>query len=238
VVARCRELLDAGAFDCLFLDAGGEPELTKSVVLNLNGLADWHPPACTPAELVNMHLSWTGGIAWDPAVNQWRGLKAAAVEFSLREGGGLVQTIGRTQDGRVYPLIKANRGETIQAFVNDLLTPTEGVLQQVAGVGLRRLPRQRLPENAIGPGVSAIMIATHLQNLRKVRPANGGAEDWADGVENHLGLAACYARLASVVATGGAGSASGVWKRDRVATPDAAAYDRRAGTVPLRGRTF
>ena len=199
--ARCGELREAGVFDCIFLDAGGEPELTKNIVLALNGLADWVPPQVPANELLGMTFSWPNGLSWNPAIGQWRGLKAAAVEFSMREGAGIVQTIGRTQDGRIYPLIKCNRAESIQAFVNDFLTPVEGVLQQVAELGLRRLPRQRLPENAIGAGVSGTLLATHLQNLRKVRSAAGN-EDWADGVENHLGLAGCYARLAAVVGAG------------------------------------
>jgi hypothetical protein len=36
----------------------------------------------------------------------------------------------------------------------------------------------------------------HLLNLRKERDPNSGREDWVEGVENHLGLAKVYARLA------------------------------------------
>ena len=232
---RCAALLAAGAFDCIFLDAGGEPELTKQIVMTLNGLADWRPPAMTPSELQGASFSWPNGLAWNPNVAQWRGLKAAAVEFSLRDAGGLQQNIGRTQEGRIYPLVKSNRAESIQGFVNDFLGPDEGVIQQVEKFGLRRLPRQRLPSNAIGSGVSGTMLATHLQNLRKVRPANGGQEDWADGVENHLGLAGCYARLAAMVATNTRAQSAGA-STPRPEEHESNRMDRRGMSTPNRSR--
>lgn len=233
---RCAQLLAIGAFDCIFLDAGGEPDLTKQIVMSLNGLAEWRPPAMTASELQSTSFSWPGGLAWNPSLGQWRGLRAAAVEFSLRDAGGIVQCLGRTQEGRIYPLIKCNRGESIQGFVNDFLGPAQGVIQQVEKFGLRRLPRQRLPSNSIGSGVSGAMLANHLQNLRKVRSANGGAEDWADGVENHLGLAGCYARLASMVSGNAAGGNCGVGRKQDREAGQASSFDRRQMVVPNSSR--
>jgi hypothetical protein len=40
------------------------------------------------------------------------------------------------------------------------------------------------------------LIDGHLLNLRRVKDAQGN-EDWADKIENHLGLAKVYARLAA-----------------------------------------
>jgi len=193
-----------GAFQCVFLDAGGEPDLTKRVVLALNGLATYAPPVVPLNELRGMTLSNIGpGVTWHGSRAAWSGIRAAAVAFFLREAGGIQQDIGVTQEGRIYPLIKCNRAESLQGLVNDFLTPAEGVVQQVGTPPvLRTLPRQRLPQSCIGPGVTETMLDTHLQNLRRIRSADGKREDWADGVENHLGLAACYARLAAMVCEG------------------------------------
>jgi hypothetical protein len=206
--ARLLQLHSSGAFGCVFLDAGGEPDLTKRIVLALNGLDQYSPPVVPADELRRMTLQPRPGLSWDGGLGVWRGIKAAAVSFSLREAGGLQQDVGITQDGRIYPLVKCNRSESLQGFVNDFLTPAEGVIQHIqpsaggtASVPsvLRTLPRQRLPSSCIGPGVSDSLLDTHLLNLRRVRDARTNREDWADGVENHLGLAGTYARLAAVV---------------------------------------
>jgi len=201
--ARLLELHQARAFGCIFLDAGGEPDLTKRVVLALNGLDTWTPPNMPANELRKATLSNIGaGLSWDGSKGIWRGIHAAAVAFSLRDAGGIQQDIGFTQDGHIYPLIKCNRAESIEGFVNSFLTPKEGVIQQIpspdgGAARLRLLPRQRLPRAAIGPGVTDSLLDTHLENLRRVRNADG-SQDWADGVENHLGLAGVYMRLAEV----------------------------------------
>ena len=208
--SRIAELYAAGVFGCIFLDAGGEPDLTKRIVLALNGLDQYSPPVVPAADLRGMQLGNIGaGCTWDGALGQWRGIKAAAVEFSLREAGGVQQCVGLTQEGRIYPLIKANRGETIQGFVNDFLTPKEGVIQQVSAapgmtpaMSLRLLPRQRLPGNCLGAGVTESMLDAHLQNLRRIKDPRTGREDWAEQVENHLGLAGAYARLAGMLTLG------------------------------------
>ena len=232
---RLAELYTAGAFGCVFLDAGGEPDLTKRVVLALNGLAEYSPPVVPAAELRGLTLSNIGhGCTWHGERGLWSGIKAAAVEFSLRDAGGIQQTVGITQDGRIYPLIKANRGESIQGLVNWFLTPAEGVLEQCAG-SLRMLPRLRLPRTCIGPGVTETILDTHLQNLRRVRDT-AGHEDWADGVENHLGLSLNYARIAELCGSAPVGATSGVSRREWGEGEAADRRDRRAGCVPNRSR--
>jgi hypothetical protein len=64
---------------------------------------------------------------------------------------------------------------------------------------IRELPRARLPISYIGPGVSQAVLDGHLLNLRKALNPRTGVEDWLQGVENHLGLAKTYARLAQTV---------------------------------------
>ena len=195
--ARCVELYTSGLVDCIFIDAGGEPDLTKRICLTLNGLDDYEPPFMPVNELKRAYLGNIGdGVTWDGSQGKWSGIKAASVLFSLRPGAGVQQDIGFTQDGKIYPIIKCNRAEAIQGFVNNFLTPKEGVVTHIEGE-LRTLPLQRLPETAIGAGVTNSILDTHLQNLRKGKKPGQAQEDWLDSVENHLGFAGVYARLAA-----------------------------------------
>jgi hypothetical protein len=202
VRTRVPLLMEQLGVSCLFADAGGEPDLTKWLCLELNGLHDFKPPVVTRAELQRMQFSFGNNIAWDGERGRWSGIRCAAVQFVSGEAKGIEQTLGLTQDGKVYPLIKCNRAESIQTAVNDFLTPAEGVIEIVVADGkkVRTDPRARLPKTYIGTGVSQAVLDGHLLNLRRVRDTKTGAEDWVDGVENHLGLAKVYARLAATQA--------------------------------------
>jgi len=217
-------LMRSLGISCIFLDAGGEPDLTKRLVLSLNGLEHFTPPPLPRAELLKAQFSYhnprpntqnsklktqNSKLSWDGTRGKWRGLRAAAVLFVPGGGRGIEQTIGFTQDGRIYPLIKCNRSESIQAAVNDFLTPAEGILEMVRNSELRtqnsklrEAPRALLPKTYPGNRVSQAVLDGHLLNLRKERNPRTGIEDWIDGVENHLGLAKVYARLAATVAEG------------------------------------
>ena len=238
--ARVPILMHTLGIQCLLLDAGGEPDLTKRLVLALNGLENYQPPPVPKNDLLKMRLynlggpspvrisafgasdfpASPGGLSWDGERAQWRGLRAAAVLFVAGEAKGLEQTIGFTAEGRIYPLLKCNRAESIQTAVNDFLTPAEGVIEMLKAEGqrlksekpdsdfslqpsafslVRTLRRARLPQTYIGPGVSQAVLDGHLLNLRKERNPRTQAEDWVDGVENHLGLAKTYARLAQTL---------------------------------------
>jgi len=215
-------LMNALGIRCLLLDAGGEPDLTKRLVLALNGLDDYLPPPISRQALLGSHLSHLGiGVTWDGRRGAWEGIRAAAVLFVPGQARGLEQTVGFTQDGRIYPLIKCSRSESIQTAVNDFLSPTEGVIEMVKAENrkqkaeiqntnsisdfnfqlstLRALRRARLPQCYIGPGVSQAVLDGHLLNLRRERNPRTQAEDWIEGVENHLGLAKTYARLAQTL---------------------------------------
>lgn len=202
--SRLPLLMDALGISCVFLDAGGEPDLTKRLVMSLNGLESYSPPVIPRTELLKTHLNGIGaGLSWDGARGKWSGLRAAAVLFVAGEGKGVEQTIAFTQDGLIYPQIKCNRAESIQTAVNDFLTPSAGVLEMIDMAGsktLRKLPRARLPETYIGAGATQAVLDGHLLNLRKEKNPQSGAEDWVEGVENHLGLSKVYARLAQMVA--------------------------------------
>jgi hypothetical protein len=196
-------LMGALGIQCVFLDAGGEPDLTKRLVLALNGLENYSPPVMPKNDLMRAQLGNLGvGLSWDGTRARWQGIRAAAVLFVAGEARGIEQTIGFTQEGLIYPLIKCNRSESIQTAVNDFLTPKEGVLEMVGvegGKELRTGRRARLPMTYIGAGVSQAVFDGHLLNLRKERDPRSGEEDWIEGVENHLGLAKTYARLAATV---------------------------------------
>jgi hypothetical protein len=200
VRTRVPLLMELLGMQCLFIDAGGEPDLTKDLCLTLNGLNDFRPPSLPRTDLLKAKLS-IGNVHWNGERSQWSGIRAAAVLFVSGEARGIEQTIGFTQDGKIYPQIKCNRAESIQTAVNDFLTPHEGFIELVPVAGqkpkLRELPRARLPQTYIGAGVTQPLLDGHLLNLRKVRDPKTGVVEWADGIENHLGLAKVYSRLAA-----------------------------------------
>jgi len=238
VMTRVPLLMHTLGIQCLFIDAGGEPDLTKRLVLALNGLEEFVPPVMAKNDLLKYRFSNIGvGVSWDGARGRWSGIRAAAVLFTAGEAKGIEQTIGFTQEGKIYPMIKCNRGESLQTAVNDFLTPVEGVLEMTGPEGKktpRTLPRARLPHTYIGAGVSQAILDGHLLNLRKERDVKTGTEDWIDGVENHLGLAKVYARLAGSVGASGAGTFAGTW------TPAAIASLRQldVSTPPTGPRQF
>jgi len=93
-------LMDELGVSCVLLDAGGEPDLAKRLVLSLNGLDRYHPPNLPREELLKLQLYHLGdGKAWDGVQGRWKRIRAAAVLFVAGEGGGLQQTVGFTQDG-------------------------------------------------------------------------------------------------------------------------------------------
>jgi len=199
VATRVPLLMETLGIACVFIDAGGEPDLTKRLCLALNGLENYTPPVIPRNELLRSRLANLGaGISWDGERGRWTGIRAAAVLFVAGEAKGIEATIGFTQEGKIYPLFKCNRSESIQTAVNDFLTPADGVLEMVGPAGkktLRTLPRARLPQTYIGAGASQAVLDGHLLNLRKERDPKTGSEDWAGQVENHLGLSKTYARL-------------------------------------------
>ena len=65
-------------------------------------------------------------LSWHAASQKWRRVRAMAVEFTQREGQGLRHKLARTQEGRLYPLLAANRDETIERVVQELLPPQAG----------------------------------------------------------------------------------------------------------------
>ncbi len=91
--ARVPLLMNALGICCVLLDAGGEPDLTKRLVLALNGLEDYLPPPISRQALLGSHLSHLGvGVSWDGRRGAWQGIRAAAVLFVPGQARGLEQT--------------------------------------------------------------------------------------------------------------------------------------------------
>ena len=93
----------------------------------------------------------------------------------------------------IHQSINPSIHQSINPSIHQSINPS-------AAAALRRLRRARLPQTYIGSGVSQAVLDGHPLNLRKERNARTQAEEWIDGVENHLGLAKTYARLAQTLA--------------------------------------
>jgi hypothetical protein len=183
---------------CLFVDIGNEREMARDLVQGMNGLSE--SPVAYRAGIERERIDFGHNLIWDGAAKRWTGLKAACVEFSAKPGDGIVHDIRWTQEGRFYPVIQANRDETIQRVINEFLTAEEGFTQVVDGK-LRAVPAYLLPERGAGsPPVLETYEAHLLAGSRKVRDAKGRDEHFIDGVENHFLLSTAYAALAETVA--------------------------------------
>jgi hypothetical protein len=207
----------------LFVDAGPLRDLARDLCFLLNGLLNFRPsPLADPERAV---IRFPGGLTWDGANQRWRGLRCAAVEFTLKEGKGVVHKLGITQDGLFYPVIACNRDETIERVVNELLTAGENVIEVVDGK-LRTTPSLRLPARTAGsPKILETFDAHIIAGSRRERDANGRAEHFVDGCENHFLLGAAYAALAESVCERADIRATGAMN------PDAALTWRSAGRL-------
>lgn len=161
---RVPELCAALGVKTLCVDAGPLRDLSRDLCFVLSRGSDQH---------------------WDESAGRWRGLRAAAVEFTLREGQGLRQKAGQTQDGTVYPLLACHREETIGRVIAALQPPT---------------PRLLLPErSAQTPPILATYEQHLLSGSRQERQPDGKAMHYVDKCENHFLLATAYAALARQV---------------------------------------
>ena len=193
---RVPQLFATLGLACLFIDIGNERQIARDLVLLLNGLAEQH---INIPDAEKQRIDFGTGVIWDGERKRWLGLKCAAVEFSLKPGGGVVHTIRRTQEGLYYPVIQANRDETIQHVVDELLTADDGFIHVIDGK-LRTEPILRLP--AKGPGAPAIVETFEMHLLagsRKEKNSDGKSVSFIDQVENHLLLANAYSALAETV---------------------------------------
>jgi len=197
---RARErvplLFNTLGLSCLFIDIGAERSLARDLCNIINGVVGWEPPALDNPE--KAYIQFNRNLAWNGEAGKWKGIKCACVEFSLKPGQGIRHKLGIPQDGPYYPIVQANRDETLQRVVNELLTAEEGVVEVIDGK-MRTAPSMRLP--AKGPGAQAIVetFDNHLLAGSRKEKDSKGLEHFIAKVENHLLLADAYSGLCELV---------------------------------------
>ena len=143
-------------------------------------------------------------LQWHAASEKWRNVRAMAVEFTQREGQGLRHKLARTQEGRLYPLLAANRDETIERVVQELLPPGVGdarLIENPDGTAAT-VPTQRffLPKATDETrGVMEVYERHLLAGARRERTHDGKTLRYLDKCENHFLLATAYAALAELL---------------------------------------
>lgn len=196
--SRIPQLFEACGLTCLFVDIGNEREIARTIVMLINGILD-APPLRPGAE--SGRIDFGDGLIWDgQSGGVWRGLKAAAVEFSGKRGCGLIHEIRRTQEDRAYPVIRANRDESIQRVVDEFLTYDDGLVSVVEGK-VRTDPIMHMPSATPGCNAAVTVLQQHfISGSRKALKPDGKTLSFIDKVDNHYLLANAYSALAEQVA--------------------------------------
>lgn len=126
----------------------------------------------------------------------------------MKPGTGIKHKLGQTQDGLYYPIIQANREESIQTVVNGFLTPNEGVYISVNNE-VRMEPALRLPQKKPGSNPIIEKLDNHIKvGSRKETAKNGKDTHFIDSCENHMLLGLTYAELAKMIGGGEVNSGS------------------------------
>jgi hypothetical protein len=198
VRARVPELFRALDLRAMCLDAGPLRDLSRDLVFELNRLVALSVVA--GATDAGRHCTW------HEPTQKWRHVRAMAVEFTQREGAGLRHKFAQTQEGRAYPLLAANRDETIERVVQELLPPGVGdprLVEHPDGTAAAA-PTQRffLPAKTEATRDVLDLYERHLlAGARTER--EGKVRRYLDKCENHFLLATAYAALAELIAPPG-----------------------------------
>ena len=193
---RVPQLFDACGLSCLFVDIGNERDMARDIVMIINRLTDTAP--LKPEDKAR-RIDFGGGLAWDGENTIWKGLRAACVQFSGKPGSGIAHDLYFTQEGRPYPVIKANRDEVIQRAIDEFLCYDDGLVAVVDGK-VRTEPVMRMPSLAPGANVAVSVLQEHfISGSRKVAGADGKTLSFIDGVPNHYLLANAYSALSESV---------------------------------------
>ena len=211
VRSRVPELFRELGLTALCVDAGPLRDLSRDLVFMLNGLGDGSmvaaavPGGGQSAEQKAPPLGTAAATYWHERSETWRNVRCMAVEFTQREGQGLRHKLARTQEGRLYPLLAANRDETIERVVQELLPPGVGDarLIELPDGTAAAAPTQRyfLPTATDETrGVLDLYERHLLAGARQERSADGKSLRYLDKCENHFLLATAYAALAELIA--------------------------------------
>jgi hypothetical protein len=196
---RIPQLFAACGLSCLFIDIGNERELARRIVMAINGLLTAPP---VREDRRKGRIDFGHGLSWNGETGEWRGLKAACVEFSGKPGSGIVHELRTTQEGMAFPVIRANRDETIQRAIDELLTYDDGLLQVMDGK-IRTEPAMHMPSSKPGCSAAVETVGKHIiSGSRKVAGSDGKTLSFIDKVENHYLLADAYSALSETVAFG------------------------------------
>lgn len=204
---RVPQLCTQSGVACLFLDIGNERAMARDIAMAVNGISE--SPTLSPAQVAG-RVDFGNGLLWDGALKRWSGLRAACVEFSVKPGGGIIHELRLTLEGQAYPVIRANRDETIQRAIDEFLCYDDGLVAVVDGK-LRTAPSMRMPSLAPGANEAVRVMQEHfVSGSRKVAGSDGKTLSFIDQVPNHYLLANAYSALAeSVVQAGGFKAATG-----------------------------
>jgi len=225
VRTRVPELFHQLGLTALCVDAGPLRDLARDLVFMLNGL-DENSVASSDDVARNIYFrsarneisreqgtfpsaTWERGkegtsLQWHASSEKWRNVRGMAVEFTQREGQGLRHKLARTQEGRLYPLLAANRDETIERVVQELLPPGVGDarLIELPDGTAATAPTQRffLPKATDETrGVLDVYERHLLAGARRERTSDGKSLRYLDKCENHFLLATAYAALAELL---------------------------------------
>ena len=196
LVSRVVMLTELLNISCLFVDAHPLLNEARQICWALNRLDGFEFPKIKDPE--KAYLSFGNGLAWDGPNQKWVGIRAAAVQFTLKPGQGTRQVLGKTQDGKFYPIIQCNRDETIQRVINEFLTPDEQVIEVIDGA-IRRQSAMRLPIKKLGGSPIVEDFDNHHLAGSKKEDNKDGSQSFVDDLENHLLLANAYSGLAETL---------------------------------------
>jgi hypothetical protein len=185
--------LDVG---CLMVDAHPHVDQARAISYALNQLEGIKWPVLDNPE--KERIEFPGGLVWDGPNGRWENLRAAVVQFTVKQGGGTLQKIGTDeQDGvkRFYPIIQVSRWDLINRVVNEFLTPKEQVNRVNAAGDVVEHPVMRLPQKETGSPAIVETLDAHLITGSD-KDEKG---DFMDNCENHLLLADGYSALAELI---------------------------------------
>jgi hypothetical protein len=205
VVSRVVSLAAANRFAAVFIDERPLVNEARTLALLLNHLEGIAWPRVPDWNAPDTYVSLPGGLTWDGRRRVWQNLRAAVVRFTKNKlGAGISQTAVEFSEGGVtkfVPCIECNRFETIDRVVREFLTPSENVIEVIAGK-VREHPACLLPRRT--PGAPAILetLDAHLLagSQRAKDEKTGELGDYVDAVENHLLLSRGYSALARLLA--------------------------------------
>lgn len=209
--------------DFTAIDARPAASEARQIVWDLCGLLATEWPQIEDVDGTRIILP--GGVEWNGPAKQWRGIKAAVVEFGLKPGSGYEWRAGvHLEDGKkkLYPVLRCSREDSIQRVVNELLTPAENVNRVVDGKVLTE-PVLRLPLAGPGHPPACEELGRHFL-VGSERDEKG---EYVDKCENHFLLSAAYGALAGE-AGGRADRAPVTWRAVEAARPE---YRRKGGLI-------